>query len=140
MVDDERVADLLIETEAYLAEVRAFADEVGREQFLADRGEQYRIEFPLQQAIQRGIDIAAHVLADRPGRRPDTLAGLFTALADRKVISDDLAVRLAAMARFRNLLVHQYAEVVPSRVWSIVEEDLDDLREFLAVVAGILDE
>lgn len=140
MVDRERVADLLVAAEAYLADVRRFAAETGRERFLADRGEQYRILFPLQQAVQVAIDLAAHLLADRPGHRPATLAGLFDALAEGHLVADDLARRLAAMARFRNLLVHQYADLDPGRVWTIVTEDLADVDRFLAVVAAHLED
>ena len=78
MVDPDRVGELLVAAEAYLDDVRRFAADVGREGFLAERGEQYRIEVPLQQAIQ---------------------------------IATELANRLAAPARFRNLLVHRYADL-----------------------------
>lgn len=139
VVDHDRVVDLLTSAEAYLADVRRFRDEVDRERFLADRGEQYRIQFPLQQAIQICIDLAAHVLADTPGRRPGTLAGLFAALAEREVIDEDLATRLGAMARFRNLLVHQYAEIDATRVWQIVANDLGDVEQFLEVIASALE-
>ena len=135
MVDPPRARDLLAAGEAYLADVRGFRDEVGRDRFLAERGEQYRIQFPLQQAIQICIDLAAHLVAESVGHRPDTLAELFVVLADRGVVGRDLGVRLGAMARFRNLLVHEYAEVDPSRVWEIVTGNLDDVEAFLGVVA-----
>lgn len=140
MTDRDRVADLLVAAESYLADVRRFRDQIGREAFLADRGEQYRIQFPLQQAIQNCIDLAAHLLADSPGRRPGTLAGLFAALTDRGLLERDLSLRLGAMARFRNLLVHEYADLDPVRVWEIVEHDLGDLDEFLRVVATRTDD
>ena len=135
MVDQARVLDLLTSAEAYLADVRRFRDDIGRDGFLAERGEQYRIQFPLQQAIQICIDLAAHLVAESAGHRPDTLAELFVALAERGLIDDDLAVRLGAMARFRNLLVHEYAEVDPARVWEIVADDLGDVETFLGIVA-----
>ncbi len=139
MVDADRVQDLLVAAEAYLADVRTFAAQVDRATFVTDRGEQYRIAFPLQQAIQLAIDLAAHVLADLPGHRPDTLAGLFIALGERGIVPDELAGRLAAMARFRNLLVHQYADLDPDRVWEIVHGDLAEVDRFLGVVASRLD-
>lgn len=138
MVDEERVSDLIIAAEAYLDDVRRFAREVGRDGFLSDRGEQYRIEFPLQRAIQIAIDLAAHLLAGQPGYRPATLAGLFDALADRGMLNTELAGRLAAMARFRNLLVYQYADLDPARVWEIVDSDLADVETFLGEVAARL--
>lgn len=139
MVDEERVADLLVAAEAYLADVRRFADESGREGFLGDRGEQYRIQFPLQQAIQLAIDLAAHLLADEPGHGPGTLAGLFDALAGHSLLDDELASRLAAMARFRNLLVRRHADVDPERVWAVVTDGVTDIEQFLAVVTARLD-
>lgn len=135
MVDEGRVADLVGAAESYLADVRRFVSATTRSSYLADVGEQYRIAFPLQQAIQRCSDIAAHWLADQPGPRPDTVAGLFVALGDRGLVPGELATGLASMARFRNLLVHAYADVDPGRVWVILHEDLGDIDRFLTIVA-----
>jgi len=140
MLDRDRVVDLLASAEAYVADVSRFRDALDRPAFLSDRGEQYRIEFPLQQAIQCCVDIAAHLVSSSPGPRPDSLAQLFYVLADREWIDADLAGRLAAMARFRNLLVHEYADIDAARVWDIIHNDLDDLLAFLGRVASALQE
>lgn len=140
MVDPARVRTLLAAAEAYLDDVTRLRDAVGRDRFLADRTEQYRIEFPLQQLIQVSIDLAAHANAERPGPRPDSLAGLFRALAERGSVPVDLAERLTAMARFRNLLVHGYVAIRPELVWDILTDgSLDDIRAFLARVAADLE-
>jgi uncharacterized protein YutE (UPF0331/DUF86 family) len=138
VVDEQRVADLLVAAEAYLADVRRFRDASDADSFATDVGHQYRVEFPLQQAIQRCTDLAAHWLADAAGHRPATSAGLFLELAQRQLLPRELAQRLAAMARFRNLLVHEYGEVDPVRVWEIVRDDLGDVDAFLAAVAAEL--
>jgi uncharacterized protein YutE (UPF0331/DUF86 family) len=140
VVDADVVTGLLTAGEAYLADVRRFRDEAGRDRFLADRGDQYKVEFPLQQVIQVAVDLAAHAMVDAPGPRPNTLAGLFDALAERGLIDRPLSTRLSAMARFRNLLVHRYADIDHERVWDIVNARLGDLDEFfhhmaLALVA-----
>jgi uncharacterized protein YutE (UPF0331/DUF86 family) len=138
VVDADVVTSLLTAGEAYLADVRRFRDEAGRDRFLADRGDQYKIEFPLQQVIQVAVDLAAHAMVDVPGPRPNTLAGLFDALAERRLIDRPLATRLAAMARFRNLLVHRYADIDHERVWDIVNSRLGDLDEFFQHIARAL--
>jgi uncharacterized protein YutE (UPF0331/DUF86 family) len=138
MVDPDVVAGLLAAGDTYLDDVRRFRREIGREGFLADRGEQYRIEFPLQQVIQVAIDLAAHAMADTPGGRPNTLAGLFDALAERQMIDRSLAGRLAGMARFRNLLVHRYGDIDAERVWDIVDTSLGDLDELFARMQRVL--
>jgi uncharacterized protein YutE (UPF0331/DUF86 family) len=138
VVDADVVASLLAAGDAYLADVRRFRDEAGRNQFLAERGEQYKIEFPLQQVIQVAVDLASHAMVDVPGPRPNTLAGVFDALAERGMIDRPLATRLSAMARFRNLLVHRYADIDHERVWDIVSSDLGDLDEFFRHVSRAL--
>jgi uncharacterized protein YutE (UPF0331/DUF86 family) len=90
---------------------------------------------PLQQVIQVAAAVAAHVLADSPGGRPSTFAGLFEALAERELIDRSLAGRLSGMARFRDVLVHRFGDVDPERVWDIVDTDLGDLEQFLHDVA-----
>jgi uncharacterized protein YutE (UPF0331/DUF86 family) len=129
VVDADIFTGLFAGGERYLADVRRFRDEAGRERFLADRGEQYKVEFPLQQVIQVAMDLAAHVMADSPGLRPNTLAELFDGLAERSLIDRSLATRLSGMARFRNLLVHRYGDIDPERVWDIVNTSLGDLDE-----------
>lgn len=138
MIDIQAISSLITAGEGYLADVRRYRDEAGEQRFLADRGEQYRVEFPLQQAIRVCIDLAAHLLADSHGHRPSTLAGTFEALAERGVVERDLGERLAAMARFRNLLVHGYADIVPERVWEIVTNRLGDIEIYFGQVARTL--
>jgi len=48
--------------------------------------------------------------------------------------SADLAERREGMARFRNLLVHQYDDVDDRRVHGIMRQDLEDLGRFAAAV------
>jgi uncharacterized protein YutE (UPF0331/DUF86 family) len=138
VVDADVVASLLTAGDAYLADVRRFRDEAGRDRFLADRGDQYKVEFPLQQVIQVAVDLAAHAMVEVPGPRPNTLAGLFDALAERRLIDRPLATRLSAMARFRNLLVQRYADIDHERVWDIVSSNLGDLDEFFRHMARAL--
>lgn len=44
------------------------------------------------------------------------------------------------MARFRSLLVHGYADIVPERVWEIVTNHLGDIEVFFGSVARWLQE
>jgi uncharacterized protein YutE (UPF0331/DUF86 family) len=42
------------------------------------------------------------------------------------------------MARFRNLLVHMYWRIDYGRVFGVMELDVEDLRQFSRIVAGLL--
>jgi len=90
-------------------------------------------------AVQAGLDLAAHVAASEGYGTPATQAECFTLLQRHGVIDEPLAGNLRRMAGFRNLVVHRYAELDTAAVESIVEERLDDLRDLAARVADAFD-
>lgn len=56
------------------------------------------------------------------------------------MIDPDLAKRLGAMARFRNLLVHVYAPVDDRRLLQVLREDLGDVDAYIRAVEALLAE
>lgn len=78
-------------------------------------------------AIQAALDIASHVVSARHLGEPETNRALFDLLRREKLVSQDLADALHAMAGFRNVLVHGYAEVELRVVHDILENHFDDL-------------
>lgn len=118
---DERIA-LLRRT---VARLRAAA-----KRDLNDDWDQWALERGLQLAAQALFDVGNHVLAGAFSARPKEYANVPPELARRSVISDELAARLAGLAGFRNLLVHDYAEVDPVRVRDLLRTRLDDFADF----------
>lgn len=54
------------------------------------------------------------------------------------MLGADESSRLQQMARFRNLLVHMYWKIDYGRVHDVIQQNLDDLRTFVAVVVKLL--
>jgi uncharacterized protein YutE (UPF0331/DUF86 family) len=54
------------------------------------------------------------------------------------MLAAELSASMEQAARFRNVLVHQYADVDDARVVEILRARLDDLDRFVAVVASRL--
>jgi uncharacterized protein YutE (UPF0331/DUF86 family) len=69
---------------------------------------------------------------------PETAAGMFDTLRDATLIEPALATSLSRMARFRNLLVHDYVKVDASKVFDIAANDVKDMEIFSGVVAGLI--
>ena len=72
---------------------------------------------------------------------PEGLRGRITVLAVAGFVPAESASRLALMARFRNLLVHEYLAVEDERVDEVLRSSLGDLESFRysigrAVVGG----
>lgn len=113
-----------------------YADQLGEyrgltaEQYGSDWKTQRIIERTLQLAIEACADIAHHVIADHRLRVPSTYAETFDVLAEAGLLDPALHGVMVRMARFRNLLVHDYARPDADLVVRIVREHVDDLRRF----------
>ncbi|MCC7343502.1 MAG: DUF86 domain-containing protein [Deltaproteobacteria bacterium] len=88
----------------------------------------------LQRAVQTGIDLAAHIVADEGLGLPADLGENFLFLEKAKVIPATLAQRLRKMVGFRNIAVHEYAAIDPEVLKSILTKDLKDVEEFYSAV------
>lgn len=125
----EAKADL---AEQHFRELDAIQAE-GIEAFRKSMRSYLAANFALMASIEAALDVASHLIAENGWRRPSTYAEAFTVLCEEGLLGEDLRDRLAAMARFRNLLVHQYAAVSRERVWTILQGDRHDVRRFLSL-------
>ena len=89
-------------------------------------------------AIEAALGLCYHVSAKHLRKVPEQFADCFRTLGEAGVVPADLAERLQAMARFRNILVHLYAKVDTARVHEIICNHLDDLRAFASAIARLL--
>ena len=96
--------------------------------------DEWALERGLQLAAQALFDIGNHVLAGAFGVRAKEYADVPGELARRSVIGQDLATRLAGLAGFRNLLVHEYAEIDPAKVRHLLRTRLPDFSDFADAV------
>ena len=131
MVDAERVGVRLDRLE-HLLEGLEKARAGGEDVYLADEDLRAMTERRLQLAIQVCIDIGTQLVSELSAPPPADYAGVFTALAQAGELDRDLAGRLAAAARQRNLLVHLYLDLDDHEVFASLSR-LDDLRAFASV-------
>jgi len=131
LVDAERVGVRLDRLE-HLLEGLEKARAGGEDVYLADEDLRAMTERRLQLAIQVCIDIGTQLVSELSAPPPADYAGVFTALAQAGELDRDLAGRLAAAARQRNLLVHLYLDLDDHEVFASLSR-LDDLRAFASV-------
>lgn len=108
------------------------------EAFVRDLALQAQAERHLQLALQSTIDIALHIVAEDTDRTPEDYGSVFLLLAEQHIIPADLADRLRLATGLRNLLVHAYLDIDPTRVWAHLER-LDDLETFAVAAQDHLD-
>lgn len=99
------------------------------ELLLTDHDVQDIVSHNLEKAVQVCIDIASHVCAVN-GRAPQSAGESFTTLSELGLIDNDLASKLVSAVGFRNISVHEYAQVDWKIVIKVATTGVDDLRVF----------
>lgn len=111
-----------------LLKLKSHLREVTREEFRESWALRSMTERALQVAIEIMIDISERIIAIENAGPAATAGEALVALVRLQVLRDVQPYR--DMIRFRNLLVHQYAEINPDLLYEIATEKLDDFRAF----------
>jgi len=135
VVDKDLLLRRLADLDQYVEQASEFRT-VTIDQYRRDWKIQRIVERTLQMAIEACLDVANHVVADRQLRVASTYAEIFEVLGDAGLLEQNLREGLIRMARFRNILVHDYARIDPAVVVRILQEHLDDFRRFREAALG----
>lgn len=111
---------------------------VSRERFLADQDGLDIACYRLLVATEAALALCYHVCARRLQKVPEEYAACFILLRDAGVLPAGLAGCLEQMARFRNLLVHMYWKIDYGKVFDILWHNLEEFRQFSALIAGLV--
>jgi len=138
MVDVQTVIERLEALQAYLSELDQHA-QYSLNELLSDFVRHRAAERSLQLAAQAVMDIATHIItADYDARIQDYHEAI-ESLGEEGVLPRELAERLAPIAGFRNILVHEYLAVDPVRLYDNLIQSRADLREFGRNIAKYLE-
>lgn len=97
------------------------------------------VERTLHLAVEACLDIGQQILVSEGLRAPESNSDIFLVLAEAGHIPGALLPNLVAMARFRNVIVHDYVRLDNSVVFSIVKRHLADFDAFARAVAEYVD-
>jgi len=88
----------------------------------------------LQRCCEAAINLAMHGVRVRKLGLPQESREAFTLLQDAGLIDEMLMQRMQAMVGFRNIAVHNYQKLSLEIVRSILNENLDDFRQFCSAM------
>jgi len=97
------------------------------------------VAFNLEKAIQFCVDVATHVCAAH-GRSAQTAAEAFGVLSEIGLLDAELADKLKNAVGFRNVSVHEYADIDWAIVFRIASQDIGDLKSFGRAMAALISE
>jgi uncharacterized protein YutE (UPF0331/DUF86 family) len=90
----------------------------------------WALEHGLQISIQIVLDVGNQLLADKSENNIEDYAGVITRLGEVGIVPKDFSDKIRHMAGFRNILVHEYAELDLREVYRVLHENLSDFETF----------
>jgi uncharacterized protein YutE (UPF0331/DUF86 family) len=91
------------------------------------------VERNLEVAAQCCLDICHRIIANESARKPVDYYEAFLIMGELGVLSADFAKKLAPLAGFRNILVHEYLRIDWNQVYKNLQ-NLDDLLRFAEII------
>jgi uncharacterized protein YutE (UPF0331/DUF86 family) len=138
---DERLAEHLKLLCKYLGYLDTLAQNP-KEKIINDITLRGAVERYLQLAIESCLNVGGRILAiqvnDPEIGAPENYADIFVKLGKLNVYSDEDALNLVNMARFRNKLVHGYWEIDPKMIFEILHDSLKDIKRYMDNVTTYL--
>ena len=104
-------------------------------------GDGYKLaEYHLHHALEGVFHIGSHILSRLPGGQATEYAESARKLGEFAIIDKDFAnTTLVKMAKYRNRIVHFYAEITPREYYAIIKDNLGDFDMFLAAIKKVLE-
>lgn len=111
---------------------------ISARRYAGDWKTQRIVERTLQMMVEICLDVANHLISDKGYRRPVGYADHFTVLHENGVLSSRLTARMEKMAKFRNLIVHNYDKIDAEIVVGILKKNISDFEAFKAALVKFL--
>lgn len=103
------------------------------EEIIADFYKLNTFQLLLVKVIGRAIDINSHIIAEKGDlreRTPTTSRETFLRLGEMKILPRDFARTIADSTSFRNKIIHEYDELNDKKVYSTVDEALEQYIKY----------
>lgn len=128
----ETIENKLARLKSNIDFIEDLVEKSGREneEIIKDKRDYYAIEHMLLISVEIILDIGGHLLVEKFKVSPDDYSDIITKLGNNGVIGGDFAKKQEGIARFRNLLIHEYDKVDENRVISYAREAPAIFRKF----------
>lgn len=139
MVDKTLILRKIAGMSEYLDQIAEFRN-ITIESYSSEWKTQRIIERTLQMMIEVCADIAGHIISDSGYRIPKTYSDAFKILGEHGILDETLSHKMEQMAKFRNIVVHQYDEIDASIVVDILQKHLSDFNDYKDTIVKQLEE
>lgn len=104
------------------------------------QGDNYDLaQHHLRLALEGVFHISSHILSRIPGGRVGEYKDIARKMGEFSIVPREFADKpMVAMAGMRNLLVHNYSDLEPRKVYEIITDHLDDIQTFLSHIKTVV--
>ncbi|OHD10821.1 MAG: hypothetical protein A2086_15140 [Spirochaetes bacterium GWD1_27_9] len=92
----------------------------------------------IQRACELSIDIGNFIISKYKFATPRVSKEVFDILYENKVISQKILLNLQKMVGFRNIAIHDYKKLDLNIIKLIINNNLNDFRDFCEEILGFL--
>ncbi len=129
MVDKSLILRKIAALDEYVGQIKEYENLSGKE-YAANWKIQRIVERTLQMMIETCLDISSHIISDGKLPVPETYADMFRILVGNGILSDSQLGALEKMAKFRNIVVHDYEKIDADILIGILKNNLNDFEKF----------
>lgn len=130
----------LKELEQNLIYLKQISYDINAENLKSDMIRYWGIERGIQICIECILDIANVIISVSGKEKPDTYREIMLKMSDLKVVSVKFSKKLANMAGFRNILVHDYTKIDSEVIINILKNDINDFMKYTVDVTNWMKE
>ncbi|MBC8434117.1 MAG: DUF86 domain-containing protein [Desulfobacterales bacterium] len=120
-----------------MKQINEYAD-ISVKDYAADWKIQRIVERTLQMMIETCLDISGHIISDEKLRVPETYAVMFRILVEKGILKGSQLEAFEKMAKFRNIIVHDYGKIDAEIVLGILQKNLIDFETYKVAIVDYL--
>jgi uncharacterized protein YutE (UPF0331/DUF86 family) len=133
MIDKEKIAKYIQELERYLLHLKEL-QKYKKEEFISDWKIYDLVDRKLHLSLETFLSLGEMIIEEFNFRKPDVYADIPRILFENKIIDQSLKKKLVDLARFRNVLVHEYLYLDHEIVYQHLQKDPKILKDFILAV------
>lgn len=133
MVDKEKLTKYIQELELYLRHL-AELQNYKQDKFLSDWKIYDLVDRKLHLALETFLTLGEMIIGEFGFQKPDAYADIPRILFENKVISLELKEKLTKLARFRNVLVHEYLYLDHQKVYEHLQNAPPIIKDFIEAI------
>lgn len=129
MVDKTLILRKFVSLDEYFKQIEEYS-KISIQDYENNWKTQRVIDRTLQMMIETCLDVAGHIISDERLRAPESYVDMFNILVENGILNQELLPSLEKMAKFRNIIVHQYEKIDPEIVIGILKTNLQDFKKY----------